>query len=132
MSRQVSIILIDEQNKILLQHRDNISGIWNPNAWGLFGGGVDKEETYEQALIRETKEELNYDLQDFEYIGTYNLEPPFIVRVYIKRIQNTEKKSLKLLEGDDWGWFSLDEADKLDFKVGGMFWNWVRDKLARD
>ena len=129
MSRQVSIILVDESDKILLQHRDNISGIWNPGAWGLFGGGVDECETFEEGLIRETKEELNYDLKKFKFIGEYTDESPFIVRLYISRIKDIEKESFQLLEGDDWGWFRLDEAEKLDFGVGDVFWRWVREIL---
>ncbi|MFT4244230.1 MAG: NUDIX hydrolase [Candidatus Woesearchaeota archaeon] len=129
MSRQVSIILIDEFNKILLQHRDNIPEIWNPGAWSLFGGGVEEGETFEEALIRETKEELNYDLKNFEFIEEYTHESPVIVKLYISRIKNIEKESLKLLEGDDWGWFSLEETQKLDFGVGDMFWKWVKDSL---
>lgn len=122
MSKQTAIILIDEENKILLQHRDNISTIWNPNAWGTFGGGVKEGETFEEAIIRETREELDYVLTSFDLLYKYLEEPPYIVNIYIKFIKNFEKKDLRLLEGNDWGWFTLNEADKLYWGEGLREW----------
>ena len=57
----VSIIaLIDDENKILIGKRP--VGKDFENLWEFPGGKVKKNETVEQALIRETKEEINVDL----------------------------------------------------------------------
>ena len=62
MIRNVSIIILyDEKKRMLLQHRDeNAERL--PGYWAFFGGGMNEGETPEQAVIRETKEELDYDL----------------------------------------------------------------------
>lgn len=39
--------------------------------WDLPGGFVDLYENLESAVIREIKEELNIELADFKYIGSY-------------------------------------------------------------
>ena len=57
----VSIIaLIDDENKILIGKRP--MGETFENFWEFPGGKVKKNETAEQALIRESKEEINIDL----------------------------------------------------------------------
>jgi len=71
--RKVSaIIFYDNKKRILLQNRIGISKLGEE--WGFFGGGVKRNDTYEQAIIRETKEELNFDLKDYKYVGEYSYE----------------------------------------------------------
>jgi len=41
--------------------------------WGLIGGSLEKEETYEHALIREIKEESNMEVLSFLPIGYQKL-----------------------------------------------------------
>ena len=55
-----TIALIDDENKILIGKRP-VGKIFE-NLWEFPGGKVKKNETVEQALIRETKEEINIDL----------------------------------------------------------------------
>ena len=55
-----TIALIDDENKILIGKRP--VGKTFENLWEFPGGKVKKNETVEQALIRETKEEVNVDL----------------------------------------------------------------------
>jgi len=59
-------ILILSPDKILLFHRDNIHTIRSPDCWQLVGGGIEEGETPEQGLIREVKEEVSYDLKEFD------------------------------------------------------------------
>ena len=55
-----TIALIDDENKILIGKRP-VGKVFE-NLWEFPGGKVKKNETAEQALIRETKEEINIDL----------------------------------------------------------------------
>ena len=55
-----TIALIDDENKILIGKRP-VGKVFE-NLWEFPGGKVRKNETVEQALIRETKEEINIDL----------------------------------------------------------------------
>ena len=55
-----TIALIDDENKVLIGKRP-VGKVFE-NFWEFPGGKVKKNETVEQALIRETKEEVNVDL----------------------------------------------------------------------
>ncbi|MDC3063252.1 (deoxy)nucleoside triphosphate pyrophosphohydrolase [Alphaproteobacteria bacterium] len=55
-----TIALIDDENKILIGKRP--MGKIFENLWEFPGGKVKKNETAEDALIREAKEEINVDL----------------------------------------------------------------------
>ena len=55
-----TIALIDDENKILIGKRP--VGKTFENLWEFPGGKVKKNETLEQALIREINEEINIDL----------------------------------------------------------------------
>ena len=55
-----TIALVDDENKILIGKRP--LGKTFENLWEFPGGKVKKNETVEQAIIRETKEEINIDL----------------------------------------------------------------------
>ena len=55
-----TIALVDDENKILIGKRP-VGKVFE-NLWEFPGGKVKKNETVEQALIRETKEEINIDL----------------------------------------------------------------------
>ena len=58
-------VLILRDHQILLQRRsDN-------GAWGLIGGLVEMNETYEQAAIREAKEETGLDIRLRSLLGIY-------------------------------------------------------------
>ena len=61
-------ILYNEKNEILLLKRHSNSRT-NPNMWELPGGKVDSGEFFDEALIREFKEETGLDilLGDFYY-----------------------------------------------------------------
>ena len=68
-----TIALIDDENKILIGRRP--AGKAFENLWEFPGGKVKKNETVEQALIRETKEEINIDL-------SMNCISPFTFSIY--------------------------------------------------
>ncbi len=71
MEKIASIILENNNKEILLYLRDNKPNIPFPHHWDLFGGHVEVDETPEEALIREVKEELNYDLKEFRFFRKY-------------------------------------------------------------
>ena len=57
---------IIKNNKILLQKRaDN-------EKWAIHGGGLELGETFEEALIRELKEELNIKPINLKFINIYS------------------------------------------------------------
>jgi len=50
-------IITNVKNEVLLQKKDQ-GYIWFPGKWCLFGGRIEENESQEQTLLRELKEEL--------------------------------------------------------------------------
>ena len=63
MKNATSIILFDENKKILLQLRTK-DAPFSPSKWGYFGGGIEEGETPLEAVKRECYEELEYQLKN--------------------------------------------------------------------
>ena len=56
---ETNIIFLNDTNAVLLQLRDNKPDIPYPNMWALPEGHRDKDETPQQCILREVKEELS-------------------------------------------------------------------------
>jgi mutator protein MutT len=117
--RKASIIIFhDAQKRILLQKRaPNYFGA----EWAFFGGGINQGETPEQAVVRETKEELGHDLTEHSPIGTFRNQQTqdFVVELhaYIAPLRN-HLGSFVLGEGEGMQLFTLEEALKLRMYPG--------------
>lgn len=122
--RRVSGIVFCKDGKILMQDRHNIMK-WGEE-WGFFGGAIEAGETPEQALVREIKEELCYDLANYEYIGTCSgplAEMMVEVNMYAAPLPDLSEFDQK--EGCGMKLFTVDEARELkivdvDLKVLDM------------
>ncbi len=107
------VILYDSEKRILLQFRDSKAQTL-PLHWGFFGGSIESGETPEQAVRRECFEELNYNMknpkfvfaQEFKDVDHYGTKYVFIEMC-------NDKKALKLQEGQDWGWFKIEDTGDL-------------------
>ena len=62
----VSALLFDEQQRILLAHRRDID--W----WNLPGGGMELDETVEEAVKREVLEETGLKVEIEQLVGVYS------------------------------------------------------------
>lgn len=69
----VAIIVLTD-GRYLMQLRDDKPGIFYPNHWGLFGGGIEEGETPEAALYRELHEELNLVPHSIRYFTRQDLD----------------------------------------------------------
>ncbi len=113
--RKVSLIIFyDENKRILMQNRKNMMK-WG-EIWGFFGGEIEEDETPEQAVIRETKEELDFKLENYEYIGKTEGKIKdllhVIAHIYVSPIENKIKK-FNQNEGCGMEFFSIKEAKQL-------------------
>ena len=58
----VAALLVLEDGRYIVQLRDKVPHIFYPDHWGCFGGAVDTGENPLEALRRELREELEYEL----------------------------------------------------------------------
>ena len=115
-----TIALIDDENKILIGKRP--TGTVFENLWEFPGGKVKKSETIEQALIRETKEEINIDLStnciaplSFSTHNSQNINT--IILLFISRKWDLEPickfhAELKWVKANDLNKYSMPHANK--------------------
>ena len=90
----------DSELYVFLQRRTD-DAPRNPGKLGGFGGGVDGEETYEQALLREMKEELEYIPQKFSLLGTFPTDHS-ISNYYAEEVNENFEDYISVHEGK-WG-----------------------------
>ncbi len=109
----ITIIFYNKINQILLQDRTSISK-WGED-WAIFGGHVESGETFEQALLREIKEELNYNLKkdefkEVKFIRDINKDTIWEGYIYAAKLPNNHENLFEVLEGDGMKLFSPKEA----------------------
>ena len=115
-----TIALIDDENKILIGKRP--VGKTFEDLWEFPGGKVKKNEPVEQALVRETKEEINVDLSmncisplTFSTYKSQNIN--FIILLFISRKWDLEPickfhKELKWVYANNLNKYNMPAANK--------------------
>ncbi|MCI8965130.1 MAG: NUDIX hydrolase [Clostridia bacterium] len=100
-------ILLDENNKILLIHRNTKE----MKQWELPGGKIEKGEIPEDTCIRELKEELDIQIEILKYIDCKEFEDNGIILKYNWYKCKIIKGTAKLMEDkfDDIRYFSMNE-----------------------
>ena len=131
-TRKVAVIIFyDKDKRILLQDRKDISKVGEE--WGFFGGEINKNETPKQAVVRETKEELGFELKEYKFAGEYSYEieealkkkfskfefDKILCKVFIAPLKSNLSK-FKLKEGKKMKLFSLNDAEKLRMDSEGV------------
>lgn len=119
-TKSAAIILINN-NKALLQLRDNNPKISYPNCWGFAGGGkVKSGELFIEAAKRELKEETGYISKCPIYFMTsiYALPNGDVVKTkrYFEIYDGIQ--NIQCFEGQKVGFYSLREIQNLKFYPG--------------
>ena len=117
-SHAVAAILLDSAGRYLLQHRDDKPGIWFPDHWGLFGGGLEDGEAPRAALVRELGEELGLAVDPAR--ATFVMRQAFDLgglglglrwrHVFALTLADAERDGLALAEGAAMRWLDGGEA----------------------
>ena len=115
-SRKVAgLVPYNKEKKVLLQLRGDDAPI-NPGYWSSFGGGLEGDETPEEAMRRELVEEIEYrpisprlfSVDDYVTEGVSLTEYAFIEEF-------DESQKLILHEGAAYKWFTIPES--LNLKI---------------
>ena len=95
----VAVLLYNPVNKKILLSKQFripmfIAGVNNGYSIEVCGGTIDKNETPEQSVIRETKEELGYEISKLQKVSTIFLSPGLIkerVHLFVAAFTNEDK-----------------------------------------
>ena len=104
----------NSRGEVLLQLRDNKSEIPYPNCWGTFGGQIEDGEEPEEALLREIREELEYQPKTLEQYGIFRCDG---YNIYMFRCIDPDLnvKTAQVHEGQRAQFFSSADLDTADF-----------------
>jgi 8-oxo-dGTP pyrophosphatase MutT (NUDIX family) len=111
----VALIVVDE-DRYLMQLRNQKAGIFYPGHWGLFGGAVERGEDPESALRRELHEELGADFSNWAYFTEFTFDfsfqglGPIWRRYYTLPLSSKRLPDLVLGEGESMKALSAREA----------------------
>jgi 8-oxo-dGTP pyrophosphatase MutT (NUDIX family) len=118
LRRVVLIVPYNNKLEILFQDRRSINKPLNKD-YGFFGGGIEGEESIEEALAREVKEELSLDIKEFDDLEFfkkyyYEIKEKDISRelhVFLCKMPEIDKLDIKEGKGEI---ISIEKAMKLD------------------
>ncbi len=119
--RLVALAILARDGKYLMQLRDDLPHILYPGHWGFFGGHLDPGETPAEGLIREVREEINYEVTSLRKFRCYEdaeaTRHIFYVplTVDINELQQQEGFDLDLLERSsiEAGWHYSSKAGEV-------------------
>ena len=116
----VAALILDSKENILLQLRDNKTGIFFPNHWGFFGGAIDENESPKDSLFRELEEELSISFNTSEVTAFITSEICFkpgeasVKRYFfLVKIYEDLMKKIEVSEGQEANLFSCKDGLKL-------------------
>ena len=86
------------------------------DGWEFPGGKVEPNESPEQAIVREIKEELGADIRITGFLTTVEHDyPNFHLSMDCFWVKLAEDSEVKLLEHEAAKWLALDELDTVDW-----------------
>ncbi|HAC63567.1 MAG TPA: NUDIX hydrolase [Cyanothece sp. UBA12306] len=107
---RVALAIIYQEDRFLMQLRDDLPHIAFPGHWGLFGGHLESGETPEEGFKRELIEEINYQVPNPVLFRIQ--QEPEIIRYFYHSPLTVPLEQLELQEGMDLGLVPLDAIEQ--------------------
>lgn len=112
-----AVLLVNDAGRYLLHLRDNVPGICHPGTWSLIGGRPEGEESLEEAIGRELREEAGLTLPGLRrYTVVPGTGPDGVtqgeIQVFLGR-WNGDADALPITEGVMFRWFDAAMIDRL-------------------
>ena len=119
MINVVAAVIKDENGKILITQRNLKKA--QGGLWEFPGGKIEPNETKENAIVREIKEELDIDIQVESYLSekvfNYPEKDINLIALECKKING----NIKLLEHEDYRWVDNSELSNFEFAPADIF-----------
>ena len=108
-----SLIIHDENKKVLIAQRSKIKNKF-PLLWETVGGTLENEETPEECIRREVKEELNCEVRDLKLFKVYviNSDNRYVLIVYAGKLIGEVQTNLEI---EKVKWITRNDIDKYSF-----------------
>lgn len=115
----VAAVIKDESEKILITQRNLKKA--QGGLWEFPGGKIEPNETRENAIIREIKEELDIDIEVKSYLSekvfNYPEKDINLIALECKKVNG----EIRLLEHEDYKWVSKNELENFQFAPADLF-----------
>lgn len=119
MINVVAAVIKDENEKILITQRNLKKA--QGGLWEFPGGKIEPNETRENAIVREIKEELDIDIEVKSYLSekvfNYPEKDINLIALECKKVNG----EIRLLEHEDYKWVSKNELDNFEFAPADWF-----------
>jgi 8-oxo-dGTP diphosphatase len=109
------LLIVTDDSRLVLHHRDDTPAIAHPGCWAGFGGAVEAGETVEEAVRREVLEETGIEvdnpiflIDDIDFEGDGRLVSLFYV------IGGIQPSAIQLREGQGIGVFTFSQLSDLN------------------
>ena len=112
ITKVTAAILVNE-GKIIIAKRKSTGKL--PNKWEFPGGKIEINETPEQCLKREMKEEFDIDVSIGEYLGSSIFHYDHMSIELLAYRTYWEGGKIDLKDHDDFKWISLEQLAEFDF-----------------
>lgn len=119
MINVVAAIITNSEGKILIAQRNlkkSQGGLWE-----FPGGKIELDETPEEAIVREIKEELNMEIKCNNYFDEKIYEYPDKTIKLIALNCSMISDNYKVLEHEKIAWINLDEFYNFDFAPADVY-----------
>lgn len=125
-----SLILLTYKEKILLMIRNYVFNSGLKKIWCMIGGKKENNESFEKAITRKIKEEMNIEVNDIKLLLISPLDDKNI-HFYHGKLTDNDVNRIERADGQELQFFNLRELDKLQLAASAnLFFTQHRGRIA--